>query len=101
VIFNIFELICGNLGGIWGNGRSKKTLFFTFCDDFLLFCEKWGKKTVFDGKLRGEKRRFVGFWGLNGDFLVFAVNFGWDFWSNSAGCVRLATDNWSSDSGLS
>jgi len=69
-------LICSNLGGIWRNGRSKKTLFYTFCDDFLFFCGKLGKITVFDGKLTGEKRGFVGFWGLNGDFLFFAVKFG-------------------------
>jgi len=37
-------------GLLRGNGDSKITLFFTFCDDFLLFCGKSKKITVFDGK---------------------------------------------------
>jgi len=68
--------ILWNLGRIGRKPILKIHLFFTFCDDFLLFCGKSKKITVFDGKLRGEKRGFVGFWGLNGDF--------WFFWVKSA-----------------
>jgi len=71
--FTDFGAISGGFGENW---LSKITLFFTFCDDFLLFCEKLKKITVFDDKLTGQKRGFVDFWGLNGDFLFFAVNLG-------------------------
>jgi len=74
-IFSRVAGFCSDFGRIGGKLALKKTLFFTFCDDFLLFCEKSKKITAFNGKLTGAKRGFVDFWGLNGDFLFFGVNF--------------------------
>ena len=83
VFFHVFGLICGNLGGIFGNGDLKIDVFWGFCQDFCIFCGKLKKITIFEGKLTAEKRGIVGFWSLNGVFLFFAVDFGLFF------CFRL------------
>ena len=63
-----------------GKWDLKIHVFCYFCSDFPFFCGKLKKTMIFDGKITGEKRGFVGFWGLNGGFLFFAVKSGYFLW---------------------